>query len=232
MTYLFLRLLKDDLKEYTYAARLAGLVYGVASGMNAILVSKLAAVWRSECAQEEGFGLVELVWLPTFCLVHFSVVLLTHLPNPNRLYCHMFKCTNKILQTPILWRSFRLKTPFMRLMVLEKEIDGNKKRQKTRQLKGHWAAASIKKTLLNIWNFCQEFWTSSESYRLSYWFGNLDIKVKETHYKIPSGLLDSYLKISIFSEKQKLNDQVLWDLTFRFLNICMHHSIVMGLIKD
>lgn len=39
MTYLFLRLLKDDLKEYTYAARLAGLVYGVASGMNAILVS-------------------------------------------------------------------------------------------------------------------------------------------------------------------------------------------------
>lgn len=40
MTYLLLRLLKDDLKEYTYAARLAGLVYGVASGMNAILVSK------------------------------------------------------------------------------------------------------------------------------------------------------------------------------------------------
>ena len=41
MTYLLLRLLKDDLKEYTYAARLAGLVYGVASGRNAILVSKL-----------------------------------------------------------------------------------------------------------------------------------------------------------------------------------------------
>lgn len=40
MTYLLLRLLKDDLKEYTYAARLAGLTYGVASGMNAILVSK------------------------------------------------------------------------------------------------------------------------------------------------------------------------------------------------
>lgn len=39
MTYLLLRLLKDDLKEYTYAARLAGLVYGVASGMNALLVS-------------------------------------------------------------------------------------------------------------------------------------------------------------------------------------------------
>ncbi|XP_055018811.1 insulin-degrading enzyme isoform X2 [Boleophthalmus pectinirostris] len=39
MTYLLLRLLKDDLKEYTYAARLAGLYYGVASGMNAILLS-------------------------------------------------------------------------------------------------------------------------------------------------------------------------------------------------
>ncbi|XP_046885005.1 insulin-degrading enzyme isoform X2 [Hypomesus transpacificus] len=39
MTYLFLRLLKDDLKEYTYAARLAGLTYGIASGMNAILLS-------------------------------------------------------------------------------------------------------------------------------------------------------------------------------------------------
>jgi len=39
MTYMFLRLLKDDLREYTYAARLAGLVYGIASGMNAILVS-------------------------------------------------------------------------------------------------------------------------------------------------------------------------------------------------
>lgn len=40
MTYLFLRLLKDDLKEYTYAARLAGVTYGIASAMNAILVSK------------------------------------------------------------------------------------------------------------------------------------------------------------------------------------------------
>lgn len=44
MTYLLLRLLKDDLKEYTYAARLAGLVYGVASGMNALLVSKPCAL--------------------------------------------------------------------------------------------------------------------------------------------------------------------------------------------
>ncbi|XP_047668117.1 insulin-degrading enzyme isoform X1 [Tachysurus fulvidraco] len=39
MTYLFLRLLKDDLKEYTCAARLAGLSYGIASGKNAILLS-------------------------------------------------------------------------------------------------------------------------------------------------------------------------------------------------
>ena len=46
MTYLFLRLLKDDLREYTYAARLAGLVYGIAAGMNAILVSKPFEVWR------------------------------------------------------------------------------------------------------------------------------------------------------------------------------------------
>lgn len=43
MTYLFIRLLKDDLKEYTYAARLAGLSYTIASGMNAILVSKMQA---------------------------------------------------------------------------------------------------------------------------------------------------------------------------------------------
>lgn len=48
MTYLLLRLLKDDLKEYTYAARLAGLVYGVASGMNAILVSKSSRVRGSQ----------------------------------------------------------------------------------------------------------------------------------------------------------------------------------------
>lgn len=41
MTYLLIRLLKDDLKEYTYAARLSGLSYGIASGMNAILVSKM-----------------------------------------------------------------------------------------------------------------------------------------------------------------------------------------------
>lgn len=66
MTYMLLRLLKDDLKEYTYAARLAGLVYGVASGMNAILVSKLSEMWSGgggrhfEALAECGNGLV--VW--------------------------------------------------------------------------------------------------------------------------------------------------------------------------
>lgn len=58
MTYLFLRLMKDDLKEYTYAARLAGLSYGIASGMNAILVSTARQlthpVW-----QGEGSGMLE-----------------------------------------------------------------------------------------------------------------------------------------------------------------------------
>lgn len=50
MTYLFIRLLKDDLKEYTYAARLSGLSYAIASGMNAILVSKC----RPEKRQHTG----------------------------------------------------------------------------------------------------------------------------------------------------------------------------------
>lgn len=56
MTYLLLRLLKDDLKEYTYAARLAGLVYGIASGMNAILVSKLEVGWINERAHFEALA--------------------------------------------------------------------------------------------------------------------------------------------------------------------------------
>lgn len=56
MTYLLLRLLKDDLKEYTYAARLAGLVYGVASGMNAILVSKPFAGSWWVCAKDRAYA--------------------------------------------------------------------------------------------------------------------------------------------------------------------------------
>lgn len=47
MAFLLFRLLKDDLNEYTYAARLAGLVYGVAARVNAILVSKPLEVRRS-----------------------------------------------------------------------------------------------------------------------------------------------------------------------------------------
>lgn len=70
MTYLLLRLLKDDLKEYTYAARLAGLMYGVASGMNAILVSKPFEVWSDVWAPvkgplwcSNGLAFLHSVWL-------------------------------------------------------------------------------------------------------------------------------------------------------------------------
>lgn len=71
MTYLFFRLLKDDLKEYTYAARLAGLVYGVASGMNAILVSNPFEVWKAG-GNFEGSTLMlgESVSLAWFSLLH------------------------------------------------------------------------------------------------------------------------------------------------------------------
>lgn len=63
MTYMLLRLLKDDLKEYTYAARLAGLVYGVASGMNAILVSKPFDVWREVGVPVSGsLWIVDMPW--------------------------------------------------------------------------------------------------------------------------------------------------------------------------
>lgn len=76
MTYLLLRLLKDDLKEYTYAARLAGLVYGVASGMNAILVSKPFEVWREVGAPVKGplCGFTEK-WLGFLCSVWLCKVL-------------------------------------------------------------------------------------------------------------------------------------------------------------
>lgn len=53
MTYLFIRLLKDDLKEYTYAAHLSGLSYAIASGMNAILVSKCTPEKRQHTALSE-----------------------------------------------------------------------------------------------------------------------------------------------------------------------------------
>lgn len=72
MTYLFLRLLKDDLKEYTYAARLAGLVYGVASGMNAILVSKPFEI--NEGSTLRLWHSVEMAWFSMLRLVMWSAV--------------------------------------------------------------------------------------------------------------------------------------------------------------
>lgn len=79
MTYLFLSLLKDDLREYTYAARLAGLVYGIASGMNAILVSKPFEVWREVGGASEGSTLrlwqsVEMAWFSTLHLIKWCAV--------------------------------------------------------------------------------------------------------------------------------------------------------------
>lgn len=68
MTYLLLRLLKDDLKEYTYAARLAGLVYGVASGMNAILVSKPFGGKRWVCAEGRAYSARLCEGLPLIAL--------------------------------------------------------------------------------------------------------------------------------------------------------------------
>lgn len=65
MTYLFIRLLKDDLKEYTYAARLSGLSYGIASGMNAILVSKMQT---KEKAPHRFKHYVELGKTINFCI--------------------------------------------------------------------------------------------------------------------------------------------------------------------
>lgn len=78
MTYLLLRLLKDDLKEYTYAARLAGLVYGIASGMNAILVSKLEVGGSMEGLTLRLWQSVEMAWFTAnVCLLLHSLQTLT-----------------------------------------------------------------------------------------------------------------------------------------------------------
>uniref|UniRef100_A0A8C7Z5M7 Insulin-degrading enzyme n=1 Tax=Oryzias sinensis TaxID=183150 RepID=A0A8C7Z5M7_9TELE len=73
MTYLLLRLLKDDLKEYTYAARLAGLVYGVASGMNLsvkgyndkqhILLKKIVEKMASFEINERRFDIIKEAYM-------------------------------------------------------------------------------------------------------------------------------------------------------------------------
>lgn len=69
MTYLLLRLMKDDLKEYTYAARLAGLVYGIASGMNAILVSNGVLGGGLEALSVQGWlDFLVLPWLRCVCV--------------------------------------------------------------------------------------------------------------------------------------------------------------------
>lgn len=47
MTELWIKLLKDDLNEFTYPALLAGLEYDISSQRNAITVSKLSKIWRN-----------------------------------------------------------------------------------------------------------------------------------------------------------------------------------------
>ncbi|XP_075010850.1 insulin-degrading enzyme isoform X5 [Calonectris borealis] len=61
MTYLFIRLLKDDLKEYTYAARLSGLIYGIASGMNAILYMRSLNNFRAEQPHQHAMYYLRLL---------------------------------------------------------------------------------------------------------------------------------------------------------------------------
>lgn len=91
MTYMLLRLLKDDLKEYTYAARLAGLVYGIASGMNAILVSKPFEVWREVGVPMNGslWGFCRLwKWLGFLKDLYKSLLVAAFPANPN-IICHL-----------------------------------------------------------------------------------------------------------------------------------------------
>lgn len=115
MTYLLLRLLKDDLKEYTYAARLAGLVYGIASGMNAILVSKrlkfegkwVCPCWDlfeafAECGNGLGFFLMlRLIMWSAVCpaCLTWRILNLCLLLHPIQIY-HL---TVGLLNT-VLWK--------------------------------------------------------------------------------------------------------------------------------
>lgn len=91
MTYLLLRLLKDDLKEYTYAARLAGLVYGIASGMNAILVSKPFEVWGRAGAPMRGLlrGSGRMWKLLGFLEDLYKSLLAAAFPANTNLICHL-----------------------------------------------------------------------------------------------------------------------------------------------
>lgn len=107
MTYLFLRLLKDDLREYTYAARLAGLVYGIASGMNAILVSMVISLsrdgrwigWRVELAAFECASRLSILLLSadgmgcfTFKISLWSVCLGSWKLLRVIVFCAGFRC--------------------------------------------------------------------------------------------------------------------------------------------
>lgn len=91
MTYLLLRLLKDDLKEYTYAARLAGLVYGIASGMNAILVSKPFEVWGRAGTPKRALlrGSGRMWKLLGFLEDLYKSLLAAAFPTNTNLICHL-----------------------------------------------------------------------------------------------------------------------------------------------
>lgn len=76
MTCLLFRLLKDDLKEYTYAAGLAGLVYDVSSGKNALLVSSCLEPGSGVSAGQGsalGCNGVEMAWFSTLGLTEWRV---------------------------------------------------------------------------------------------------------------------------------------------------------------
>lgn len=112
MTYLFIRLLKDDLKEYTYAARLSGLIYGIASGMNAILVSKKKTqeemkqlgscwAWRKHLTSAflnemvNGFFLAYFSWIKGKAKLYFNEYWVTCL----RLQCLVNMCAVQLLHS-------------------------------------------------------------------------------------------------------------------------------------
>lgn len=96
MTHLLLRLLKDDLKEYTYAARLAGLAYGLASGMNAILVSKPFEGTGWVCAKQRAC----VVCGNGMALWRFSTNLRLLLPSLQTLIWSLFLVLVFVEETP------------------------------------------------------------------------------------------------------------------------------------
>ncbi|KAI4812691.1 hypothetical protein KUCAC02_024059 [Chaenocephalus aceratus] len=69
MTYLLLRLLRDDLNEYSYAARLSGLVYGVARGRmhpltsSTILLRKIMEKMTTFEIDEKRFDIIKEAYM-------------------------------------------------------------------------------------------------------------------------------------------------------------------------